>query len=504
MGIRSLSSKVLLLALLNLAGLAALTAFVMRGSLESFRFNLIREKVMAITNEIALELEDTQADARTGLLGKYRARMEMDFYLFGNEGDQLGGPAIVLPKAVAEKLMEGLRPPGEDRPPRFGEDGPPGEGPDDFGPPPRGKKGGPKGKKGGPPERRGSVFYVRAGEPTRYWIGSRLPVRDRDLEGPPIRGTLFLVTDSLVGHGFFLSLAPGFQFVFGALTISALCWLPFIRGLTKSVKRMEHATGQIAEGHFDVDVSERRNDEVGALGASIQQMSTKLKGYVEGQKLFLAGVAHELRSPLARMELEVELLGRGASHAQQEQLNDLREDVEHLRGLVDELMSFSKSSMRSEALPLAAVNVLESLNRAVVLEATPQWRANVQADEGLEVLADREYLFRAVANLVRNAYRYGGADGPVIVTAESKGGRVNIVVSDQGNGVPEAQLEEIFKPFFRLETARDRKSGGTGLGLAIVKSSVEAMRGTVKARNKRPRGFAVEISLEAVTSPRVM
>ena len=497
MGIKSLSSKILLLALLNLTGLAALTVFVMRGSLESFEFNLVREQVLAVTNEITLELEDTQAGARTGLLGKYRARMQMDFYLFGNHGDQLGGPPIVLPKEVEEKLKGGSRPPPSDRPPRFGEDrrpeAPPPP-PDGFRPPPRYKKGGPAPERGRVPR---SVFYVRAGEPSRYWIGSRLPVWDPEKDGPAIRGTLLLVSDSLLGHGFFLPFVPAFRFVLGALVISALCWLPFIRGLTKSVKRMEHATGQIADGHFDVDVSEKRNDEVGALGASIQQMSTKLKGYVEGQKLFLAGVAHELRSPLARMELEVELLGRGASQEQQEQLTDLREDVEHLRGLVDELMSFSKSSMRSEALPLGPVNVLETLQRAVELEATPQWRAAVQADEGLQVLADREYLFRAAANLVRNAFRYAGGDGPVIVTAERKGDRVNIVVSDNGNGVPDNRLEEIFKPFFRLETARDRKSGGTGLGLAIVKSSVEAMRGTVKARNMRPRGFAVEISLEA-------
>ena len=497
MGIKSLSSKILLLALLNLVGLAALTTFLMRGSLESFEFNLIREKVLAVTNEITLELEETPAEARTGLLGKYRSRMQMDFYLFGNEGDQLGGPSIVLPKEVKEKLKDGSRPPREDRPPKF-EEGRHREEPRsrDFRPPPWGKKGGPPPERGRGP---GSVFYVRAGEPGRYWIGSRLPVYDPEKEGPPMRGTLFLVSDSLLGHGFFLPFVPLFQFVLAALLISTLCWLPFIRGLTKSVKRIEHATGQIADGHFDVDVSEKRNDEVGALAASIQLMSSKLKGYVEGQKLFLAGVAHELRSPLARMELEVELLGRSASQDQQGQLADLREDVELLRGLVDELMSFSKSSMRSEPLPLGPVNVLEALQRAVALEATSQWRTTIQVDEELQVLADREYLFRALANLIRNAYRYAGADGPVIVTAERKGKRVNIVVSDNGNGVPDNRLEEIFKPFFRLETARDRQSGGTGLGLAIVKSSVEAMRGTVKARNNRPRGFAVEISLEAVS-----
>ncbi len=110
-------------------------------------------------------------------------------------------------------------------------------------------------------------------------------------------------------------------------------------------------------------------------------------------------------------------------------------------------------------------------------------------------LADRDYLVSALANLLRNAYRYAGADGPVSVTAKQTGNEVCIVVGDNGTGVPENALEEIFKPFYRIETALDRKSGGTGLGLAIVRSSVEAMKGTVRARNLKPRGFAVEINL---------
>ncbi len=506
MAIRSLRTKILLLALLNLTLLAALVLFPMRGKFESIWMGPIHERVMAVTHELALELDEAEPEQRTALLGKYRAKLGIDLYLFNNNGTQLGGPAVVLPSQVYQKLVEGpregMRPPPDD--------GPPGDGRRprmDQPPPPPGRRRGPP-PDGGPPPRPlragggvpNNMFLAEGGSPNFYWIGSRIPIRSARSEEddePAIRGTLILATDSLWSHGFFLSFAPALGFVFAALAISALCWLPLIHGLTNSVRQMQKATGQIASGHFDVNVSESRSDEIGALGTSINQMASKLKGMVEGQKLFLAGVAHELRSPLARMELEVELLGRGASQGQQQQLTDLREDVEHLRGLVDELLLFTKSSMRGEPLPLVAVDVAEVIERAVALEAVSPFQVRVEVSDELQALGDVDYLFRAVANLLRNAFRYAGSDGPVTVTAKRQGNTIHVVVADQGMGVPENALEEIFKPFYRLETARDRKSGGTGLGLAIVRSAIDAMKGTVKARNLKPNGFAVEISLRA-------
>lgn len=483
----------------------------MRGNFESFILSSIRERVMGVTHELALELYENEAEDRTAVLGKYRARLGVDLYLFDNNGTQLAGPRVELPPQVRAKLVAGRPGPSNGPPtgPLLGLPSRPSPGPPPWGderpPPPDGGPGRrPPEDTRGPPLRPlpggsglpNSAFLAQGGSPNYYWIGSRIPIHSGE-EGPAIRGTLFLVADSLWRHGFFLSFAPAIGFVLAALTISALCWLPLIRGLTQSVRQMQKATGQIANGHFEVNVSESRSDEIGALGASINQMAGKLKSLIEGQKLFLAGVAHELRSPLARMELEVELLGRGALPGQQPQLTDLREDVEHLRGLVDELLSFTKSSMRGEQLPLVTVNVVDAVQHAASMEAVGPWHAQIDVDENLQVLADHDYLVRAVANLLRNAYRYAGADGPVNVTAKRIGNNVSIVVSDNGAGVPERALEEVFKPFYRIETARDRKSGGTGLGLAIVRSSVEAMKGTVKARNLKPRGFAVEINLRA-------
>ena len=111
------------------------------------------------------------------------------------------------------------------------------------------------------------------------------------------------------------------------------------------------------------------------------------------------------------------------------------------------------------------------------------------------MLANPDYLFRALSNLVRNAIRYASRAGPISVSARSEEGEAAITVADHGPGVPDTALEDLFTPFFRLEASRNRDSGGTGLGLAIVKASVEACKGTVRARNRRPAGLEVEIRL---------
>ena len=121
----------------------------------------------------------------------------------------------------------------------------------------------------------------------------------------------------------------------------------------------------------------------------------------------------------------------------------------------------------------------------------------VQVDEEVSAVASADLLTRAVANLLRNAVKYAGDAGPIRVTAQEKDGQVLLTVKDSGPGVAEEYLDRLFDPFFRPEPSRDRDSGGVGLGMAIVKTCVSACQGTVSARNREPKGFAVTISLNS-------
>jgi two-component system sensor histidine kinase CpxA len=277
------------------------------------------------------------------------------------------------------------------------------------------------------------------------------------------------------------------------ILISVACWLPFVRGLNRSISRMTAATAQLAEGRFETHLPVRRRDELGELGASINRMASRLDRVVNGQKRFLRDAAHELRSPIARIQVALGLLDRSATAEQQARLNDLREDIQHMGSLVDDVLAFSRAATRPAEPQIRDVPLAGLIARVLEREAREGIQIKTSVDEGLTVQADPDLLFRALANVVRNAVRYAGAAGPLEVSAKADRLQVVLTVADSGPGVPEKDLEAIFEPFYRLEAARERATGGVGLGLAIVKSSVEACQGTVACRNRHPSGLEVEL-----------
>jgi len=168
-----------------------------------------------------------------------------------------------------------------------------------------------------------------------------------------------------------------------------------------------------------------------------------------------------------------------------------------MSSLVNELLSFSRAGLQEGAAPLARVHLAALAERAVSREAPSPAAIQVSVDAGLAALANEPLLLRALSNLLRNAVRYAGENGPITVSASRHGEEVSLTVADHGPGMPEAELEEVFAPFYRPETARTRETGGVGLGLTIVKTCVEACHGTVACRNRKPSGLEVELRLKA-------
>jgi two-component system sensor histidine kinase CpxA len=258
---------------------------------------------------------------------------------------------------------------------------------------------------------------------------------------------------------------------------------------------MTSATAAVAEGQFDIQVDARRHDELGILGRAINRMAAKLRDYLHGQKRFLGDAAHELRSPLGRMQVALGILERKAAPEEQAYVRDLQEDVEFLAGLTTELLTFARSEMKQEPVVLKPVALRRVVERAVQVEAEGV-DVRVEMDSALTTMGEENLLFRAISNLVRNAVRYAGDQGPIEVAARRQGEHVTLTVADHGPGVPEEALDKIFTPFFRLDSARgDRKKGGTGLGLAIVRSCVEACGGTVHAENRAGGGLMMTVTL---------
>jgi len=277
--------------------------------------------------------------------------------------------------------------------------------------------------------------------------------------------------------------------------VSVLFWLPLVRGITHSISQMTRATEQIAEGRFESRVATRRRDELGRLGQAINQMASRLSGFMTGQRRFLGDIAHELCSPIARIQMALGILEQRADEKQRAYVDDLREEIQEMSSLVNELLSFSKASLGPTAIKLQPVALRAIVEKAVHRESVDGSQVQLEMANALSVLADPELLLRSLCNLIRNAIRYAGHAGPIIVSARAKDGQVIISVADFGPGVPESSLERLFDPFYRLEPSRDRETGGVGLGLAIVKTCIESCQGTVRCRNLQPTGLEVLITL---------
>ena len=271
-----------------------------------------------------------------------------------------------------------------------------------------------------------------------------------------------------------------------------LLWLPFVHGLTRSVANLTRTAERIAEGNFDAPRATKRGDELGRLHNAHRHMAQRLDGYVTGQKRFLGDTAHELLSPLARLEVALSILEQRAAESDRAYTERALGEVQHISALVHELLAFSKTSLAARGANLEPVVLTEAVHAAVQREGAD---AQISIAADLRVLATPALISRAIGNILRNAVRY--APGSIRIVAERADSEVALTISDDGPGIPADALPRIFDPFFRPNTSRTSDTGGTGLGLAIVKSCVEACGGSVTARNRSPSGLEVSIKLSA-------
>jgi two-component system sensor histidine kinase CpxA len=454
-----LRSKFLAIALANLVVLGLLFLLFIRLQLreefESFLMATAREKIIAVSRQLALDLTPIGSEQYDALLERYSETYGVRFLLYGTDGRQIAGPPTVLPREVADRMR------------RYNPVSPRATLRERPGPPP---------------------FLIIAGAPERYWVGVRMLL--------PARATLLLVSPTLWSNPFFFEVEPWIGILAIGMLASFLCWLPLVRGITRAITQMTRATAAIAEGRFDVQVETRRRDELGSLGRSINRMAEQLRSYVHGQKRFLGDAAHELRSPLGRMQVVLGILEERLKPEDKSYLRDLQEEVEFMSGLTTELLTFARAEMRPDTIDLVPLNLRQIVERAVEVEGGGSGDIQIEIDPDLRVRGDEKCLFRAISNLVRNAIRYAGGQGLITISAQPEADRIVVTVSDCGPGVPEEALERIFTPFFRLESARDRKTGGTGLGLAIARSCVEACGGGVTCSNRKPHGLNVSLTLQ--------
>lgn len=485
-----LYAKLLAWFFLNLVVLGILLWLFARALLpfEALMAGAAGDNVQKVAAVILGELDHRSPDEWNDTLNRFAETYGVTFNLVREDGTPLAGPRLELPPEVRARLRwrpnlpRASQPVGSDR-----DRGSRGVGQLADDPRPRRGVGGGR----GPAGRR---VFLRTRRPDRYWAIFPAWVRGT-AGGPPQAARLLMVSPSLSGGGLFFNFTPWYLAAGAAALLSALWWLPFARGLTRTISEMTATSERLAEGRFDAQVRTRRRDELGQLGQSINRMAKRLEGLVCGQKRFLGDIAHELCAPLARLQMALGILDQRADEKQKSCVADLREEIDHMSNLVNELLSFSKASLGRARLQLQPVRLADAAQKAARREVPPNQDLRLEIPDDLGAQADPDLLQRALANLLRNAVRYASAAGPITLAARRDGEKVQLSVSDCGPGVPEAALEQIFDPFYRVDPSRARETGGAGLGLAIVKTCIEACGGTVTAHNRQPHGLCVIISL---------
>jgi len=477
------------------------------------------DRVEAIGWVIQKQLEVNKQGEWNTVLEEFGKFYGVDFYLFDFSGKQLAGQSITLPASVEHEVVRRRRngpgaPSGNDRegpPPVVHPPGPiPDDGPLGAHPPGAAPADGPLGAhppgpapadasppEGPPPgavrHRFRGRFILHSTAPDKFWIGIRIPISRNNHIVP---GTLLASADNLWQTGVFFDFKPVLILVGGVLLLSVIFWWPFAYRITRALAEMTKVTEKIAEGRFESRVKVNKWDEIGSMGEAVNQLASRLNTFVTGEKRFLGDIAHELSSPLARLQIGLELLETTATSEQESMLNDIREEVEEMTHLINELLAFSKAGLQGKEIELKPINLSELLS-SVTLKTASEQIVKLDIEKDLCVLGDQMLLERAFGNVFRNAVRYASADGDIKVKANRSGRDISILTSDNGPGVPPAALEHLTEPFFRPEPSRSRSSGGTGLGLAIVQTCIESCNGSLSIRNKQPRGLEVEIRLQA-------
>jgi two-component system sensor histidine kinase CpxA len=292
------------------------------------------------------------------------------------------------------------------------------------------------------------------------------------------------------------------------LAAGAVCYL-LARYIVAPVVKLREVTRQVTEGDLSARVGPRlgrRRDELASMGHDFDEMASRVETLVGAQTRLLRDISHELRSPLARLSVALDLARKRAGAAAAGDLDRIEREAKRLNEMVGQLLALSRwesgeGGARLETFDLAAL--VREVASDADFEAQGRGCSVVFAESGAcEMRGTRDLVRSAVENVVRNAVRYTPEGTAVKINLNcSEGGRREALVSvrDEGAGVPEEALREIFRPFYRIDDSRTRETGGAGLGLAITERAVRLHGGTVTASNPPGGGLLVELRLPLAT-----
>jgi len=323
-----------------------------------------------------------------------------------------------------------------------------------------------------------------------YLIIARMP--------PPTRLRMLL-------NPHYLGLRLGVVFIISA----AVCWL-LARSLSNPIKKLREATQKLAAGDLNARVGENHQnstDEISQLGCDFDRMADRIQSLIALRQRLFTDISHELRSPLARLNVALELARKNKGQAAASSLDRIELESDRLDELIGRLLELTKLEADMECFERTIFNMDEILERVVRdahFEAQGKGKAVLQLSTcPAQIYGMPDLVQSALENVIRNAVRFTAEESSVevnskMISLENGAKAVETTVRDHGPGVPEDEVEDIFTPFYRVAAARDRQSGGVGMGLAIAERAVRLHGGTIKAENAKDGGLLTTIVLKLV------
>lgn len=252
-----------------------------------------------------------------------------------------------------------------------------------------------------------------------------------------------------------------------------------------------------AQNLSDSRIEENKFSELNQLSVSYNKMLERLSEAFKLQRQFTANAAHELRTPLAVMQLQIDLYN-SSKHpdndtSAQQTISMITEQTEQLSKMVRTLLDMSElqTIARDEEIAIAAL--VEEVLADLEPLAQEKGINLIEKCDNVLLMGSDILIYRLVYNLVENAIKYNFSDGTVTVTATQQNSQLHLTVEDTGNGIPEELKERIFEPFFRLDKSRSRELGGVGLGLALVREIVRVHNGSILVKNNANSGTTFEV-----------
>ena len=296
-----------------------------------------------------------------------------------------------------------------------------------------------------------------------------------------------------------------------AMALSGIVCFWLARYLSSPIVRLRNAAQQLAGGNLAARAGKQlsnRHDEIAEMVRDFDQMAAQIESLMDAQKRLISDVSHEFRSPLTRINLAAELIRNVDGPAVKTAIARIEKETERLNSMISNLLALSKIDAGESLADQKTVDVTDLLRKIV---ADADFEAHdrnchvvLRGSEDSTTVGSPDLLRSAVENVIRNAIRYTAEDTEIEVSlaceTNDDASTATITVRDHGPGVPKSSLDDLFRPFFRLDESRERSTGGVGLGLAIAQRAVKLHGGEIKARNNTGGGLEVTITFPVLSS----